>query len=271
MPSIARRSRILSQVFTQLTPVVYTASLLRAGELEVQKFEFEKGGTVYEAAVVTPATSAPRPGVLMVPNWMGVTERAIEKASRVARLTGATVYVADVYGKSVRPDGPEQAGQLAGKLKGDPAELRARCASALEHLQSLAPELGIEPSRIAAIGFCFGGAAVLELARGGAPLKAVVSFHGSLGSPTVEKDSENIRASVLVLHGENDPFVPPAETRAWIDAMKKTKVDWQFVSFGGAVHSFTDPYADKPGAAHYDRRTAERAFQYMRDLLNEVL
>ncbi len=236
---------------------------------DVSSVEFKHNGTTYASTVVVPKSDKPLPGVLMVPNWLGVSPNSIEKAKRVAKEAGVVVYVADVYGKDVRPTGPEEAGPIAGKLKGDPAELTSRTQAALKHFQSLAKEVPFEGEKIAAIGFCFGGSTILELARDGAPLEAFVSFHGSLDSPTLA-NSDKIQGSVLVLHGDADPFVPPTEVRAFEDAMRKTNVDWELVSFGGVVHSFTNPHANDPGKSLYNPKAAARSFAAMTQLFSEV-
>ncbi len=238
-------------------------------DFDVRSVEFVHEGATYASTVVSPKSDKSLPGVLMVPNWLGVTPNSIEKAKLVAKEAGVVVYVADVYGKDVRPDGPKEAGQIAGKLKGDPAELSSRTQAALKHFQSLAKEIPFTSEKIAAIGFCFGGSAVLELARTGTPLQAFVSFHGSLDSTTLA-NSDKIQGSVLVLHGDADPFVPPSEVRAFEEAMRKTNVDWELVSFGGVVHSFTNPQANDPGKALYNPRAAARSFAAMNQLFSEV-
>ena len=124
----------------------------------------------------------------------------------------------------------------------------------------------VNPQQVAAIGFCFGGGAILELARSGAPLSAFVSFHGNLDTPN-PTDNSNIKGSVLVLHGANDPSVPKQQVDDFVAAMQQTPVDWQLVNYGNAVHSFTDPYANVPGRNEYNPLVAERAFQAMNDLL----
>lgn len=257
--------------FSLFAMCVLTSSVMAQGgeEFDVRSVEFVHEGTTYASTVVAPKTDKPLPGVLMVPNWLGVTPGSIEKAKRVAKEAGVVVYVADVYGKDIRPEGPKEAGPIAGKLKGDPAELTSRTQAALTHFQSLSKEVPFDGEKIAAIGFCFGGSTVLELARTGSPLKAFVSFHGGLDSPTLG-NSDKIQGSVLVLHGDADPFVPPAEVRAFEEAMRKTTVDWELVSFGGVVHSFTNPQANDPGKSLYNPRAAARSFAAMTQLFSEV-
>lgn len=246
---------------------VMVPSLLMAAT--VRDVSFESDGRTYVSCVVAPDTKEPLPGVFMVPNWMGVTDAAKEKAARIADM-GYVVYVADLYSKDVRPKNSEEASAAASALRSDRTLMRKRLQAALDHFQSLEKEFPIRPGEYAAIGFCFGGGAILELARTGAPLKAFVSFHGDLTSPTLETDSKNIKGSVLVLHGADDPFVPPADVQKFEAAMRKSGVDWQLNSYGGAVHSFTDPSANRPGAAEYNPVVARRAFAEMNRLFGEV-
>lgn len=241
-----------------------------AADWAVTKVGFELNGSAYESIVLAPKNAeGPLPGVFMVPNWMGVTDRAIEKAKRVSggRLV---VYIADMYGASVRPADASEAGQASGMLRGDREEMRQRANAALNHFKSLAGNHGADPARLAAIGFCFGGGAILELARSGAAAVAFVSFHGDLISPTLEADAAAIRGPVLVLHGAADPLVPDDHVNMFKQAMAGTEVDWTFISYGGAVHSFTDPTANAPGRAMYDERTAKRAFREMHSLFAEA-
>ena len=148
--------------------------------------------------------------------------------------------------------------------------MRARVRAGHEHFLSLAGTTGVPAGHYAAIGFCFGGGAILEYARTGADLAAFVSFHGDLLSPTLASDSAAITGRVLVLHGDADPVVPPDHVELWMAAMRATQVDWQFVSYGGAVHSFTNPHANTPGSSQYHPVVATRSFAAMRQLLDEV-
>jgi dienelactone hydrolase len=207
------------------------------------------------------------PGLLMAPNWMGVSAGAEEIAKSVA-AKGYVVLIADVYGQAVRPQNADQAGAAMMPLKNDRALLRTRMQAAFEQLQKQG-EAAVDTSKLAVFGFCFGGCCALDLARTGAPVKAAVSFHGTLDSPN-PADAQNIKGSVLVLHGASDPLVPKEQLPAFEDEMNAAKVDWQLLSYGGAVHSFTDPHANVPGKMMYDEKTAKRAFKSMHDLLDEV-
>ena len=164
------------------------------------------------------AHPGPRPGVLVIHQWTGISDHEKAGARRLAEL-GYNVLVADVYGKGVRPQPPE-AGKVAAAL------------SVLSKDQRTAP------GQLAAIGYCFGGTAAIELARSGAQLKAVVSFHGGLDSPA-PSDGRNIRCRVLALHGADDPFVPARDVDAFEREMQSAKVDYSLIKYPGAVHSFT--------------------------------
>ncbi len=263
------RLPVLAVLASALTALTALASA--APGLTVRKLAYDHAGDAYAPVLVQPtnAPSAQLPGVLMVPNWMGVTDNAIAKASKIAAM-GYTVYIADLYTAEVRPTNGQEAGAAAGAVRADRALMRARTQAAFDHFRSLAAESGVPADNYAAIGFCFGGGAVLEFARSGAPLKAFVSFHGDLLSPTLDADSKNIVGRVLALHGDADPYVPDAHVQTWLAAMRSTKADWQFVAYSGAVHSFTDPTAKNPGQAEYNPLVAARAFAAMHTLFQEV-
>lgn len=188
--------------------------------------------------------------------------------ARQLASAGYVAFAADVYGKGVRPSDRASAGKESGRYMKDRALLRSRVLAALETLgkSGLA-----EPAKTAAVGYCFGGAAALELARTGAPVLATVTFHGSLNTPTPE-DARNIKGSVLVLHGGADPFVKPAEVLAFQEAMEKSGVDWQLTSYGRAVHGFTNPAngEDPSGGLAYDERADRRSWEAMKDFLEEA-
>lgn len=210
---------------------------------------------------------APAPGIVLFPDWMGVTPSAEDYAASVSAL-GYAVFVADVYGKNVRPQGPEDAGKTAAIYKNDRSLMRARAMAAL---QTLKLQKGVDTSRIAAMGYCFGGTCALELGRSGAKLLGIVSLHGGLETPNAQ-DALNIRGKVLVLHGANDPYVPAEQVGNFMEEMKQAKVDWQMVFYGGAVHGFTNPKAPldpKTGYA-YQPEAARRSFGAMKAFYGEI-
>ena len=208
-----------------------------------------------------------RPGVLIVHQWTGISDHEKEAARKLASL-GYNVLVADIYGKGVRPTTPQEAGAAAGKYTTNRTLLRQRVNLALAQLRA---QPLVDPARMAAIGYCFGGTTVIELARSGADLAGVVSFHGGLDSPT-PADGGRIRTKVLVLHGADDPFVPAKDLEAFIAEMRDNKVDWQMVSYGGAVHSFTDWNSKGPnsGGAAYNEKADLRSWEAMKQFLSEL-
>ena len=245
-------------------------ALRSSGELVAKPTRYELDGKTFESTLVFDAgVEDARPGLLMVPNWMGPTAAAVEKAKRIAG-DDYVVMVVDMYGLDVRPKDSQEATAAAGAVRADRAMMRARAAKALEVFRGKAGELPLEAERIGAIGFCFGGGTVLELGRSGARLDAIVSFHGDLSSPTLQADAAATRAKVLVLHGADDPFVPQEHVQEFVAAMSETDVDWQLVQYSGAVHSFTNPDAAMEGQAAYDERASRRAFAAMEGLLDEL-
>ena len=206
-----------------------------------------------------------RPGVLIVHQWKGIGDQEKETARRLAKL-GYVAFCVDIYGKGVRPKNAQEASAQATKYRKDREQFRLRMRLGIGQL--LETKL-VDPKKIAAIGYCFGGGGVLELARSGASVAGVVSFHGNLDTPNA-KDAEKIKGKVLVLHGADDPFVPDEQVAAFQKEMRDAKVDWQLVSYGGAVHSFTDPKASMKGKAEYNERVAKRAWKAMRNFLDEI-
>lgn len=211
---------------------------------------------------------SPGPAVLVVHEWWGLNDYAKERVEQLASM-GYVAMAADIYGDGYVAPTTAEAGRRAGQFKDDPELLRGRVRAALK---TLAQHERVDASRIAAIGYCFGGMAVLELARSGADVRAVVSFHGGLATSRPAEQGQ-IRATVLVLHGADDPFVPAEEIETFQEEMRNAKADWQMNTYGGAVHSFTNPQADKamiPGAA-YNAVAAERAWEAMKLLFAETI
>jgi dienelactone hydrolase len=208
-----------------------------------------------------------RPGVLVVHDWMGVGDFTRGRADELARM-GYVAFAADVYGKGIRPKNSEDASKQAAIYKGNRPLFRSRMRAAFD---SLIKQSHVDPARTAAIGYCFGGTAVLELARSGAPLKGVVSIHGGLDSPT-PGDAKNIKGRILALHGADDPYVPSDQVTAFEKEMREGGVDWELVKFGDAVHAFSIPGAghDKSKGAAYNPVVASRAWQAMADFLEDI-
>ena len=231
--------------------------------------EYKQGETALQGWLVAdPAAKGKLPGVVLVHDWFGATDHQKEQAEKLA-AAGYVVMVADIYGKGVRPANAADAGKEAGKYYGDRALLRARARAAFD---LLAANPKVDATRMAVMGYCFGGLTALELARSGAPLKATVTFHGALSSASPD-DAKRIQGKVLVLHGADDPYVKQAELTAFMDEMRAAGKDWQVVQYSGAVHSFTDPRAgtDNSKGAAYNASADQRSWRAMRDFFAETL
>jgi dienelactone hydrolase len=256
------KKSLLPLALAGLVGVAEAAVVVKPVPYEIDGEAFE-GLLIYDDAVTTA-----RPGLLMVPNWLGVTDVSAKKAARAAS-DKYVVFMADMYGKSIRPSNADEAKAAAALVRGDRPLMRKRAQAAVEVLKAQTAQVALDASKLGAIGFCFGGTAVLELARSGADLKGFVSFHGNLDTPN-PSDAQNIKAPVLVLNGADDPVVPQAQIDGFIAEMKAAKTDWQFVNYGGAVHSFTSPVANVPGRNEYHPVAAARAFKAMDDLFAET-
>ena len=231
------------------------------------KISWKDGGKDFDGYLVWDDSSkAPRPGLLMVPNWYGVNEHAIAKAKTLAGKD-YVILLADVYGRGVRPANPDEAGKASGAAYADPAALRAHAAAALATLRGAAGKAPVDTARIGAIGFCFGGAVALDLARSGADIGGVVSFHGNL-STTIPAKPGDVKASLLVLNGADDTYVPAEQIATFQKEMTDAKADWQFVNYSGAVHCFAEADANSPGCP-YEPRAAKRAYAAMETFFDE--
>jgi len=236
--------------------------------IQTKTVEYQQGGTTLEGFVAyDDAIQGMRPGVLVVHQWMGLTDYEKHRAEMLAQL-GYVAFCADIYGKGVRPQTVAEAGALAGKYKSDRQLLRARVNAGLD---ALGRQPFVDPKRLAAIGYCFGGTTVIELARSGADVNGVVSFHGGLDSPT-PADGKNIKCKVLALAGADDPFQKPDDLAAFEREMRDAKVDWQINLYGGAVHAFTQPMAgnDNSKGAAYNEKADRRSWEEMRRFFAEI-
>jgi dienelactone hydrolase len=222
-----------------------------------------RGYLAYENA------AGPRPGVLVFHEGLGLNEFAMERARRLAEL-GYVALAADMFGERRQGKNLQEIATLVGGLRAEPEKLRARGRAGLATLAAL-PQ--VDADRCAAIGFCFGGSVVLELARAGADLKAVVSFHGVLATK-LPAQSGQVKASVLVCTGAEDPLAPPDQVAAFEDEMRAAAVaDWQVISYGNTLHGFTNPAADGSmmRTAMYNEQADRRSWASMQSLFDEVL
>jgi len=200
-----------------------------------------------------------RPLLLMAPNWLGVIKPAIETGQLLAH-EGYVVFVADMFGEGNGPVGTEDPMTFLQPFMADVPGMRRRIAAALDTLTREADRRAIgDITRRAAIGFCFGGLNVLDLARSGADVQAVVSMHGTLVTPQPAGRGD-IKAAVLAVHGAADPVAPKAERDAFEAEMNEAGARWALLTFGHVVHAFTDPAANIPGVAVYDEAATRHGY-----------
>jgi dienelactone hydrolase len=234
--------------------------------VQTETVEYEAGETVLEGYLAyDDSVEGERAGVLVVHEWTGLGEHPKASARKLAGL-GYIALAVDMYGGGKVTEDTGEAARLSSQIKNNPDLLRERFMAAMEELQS---NPMCDADRVAAIGYCFGGTVVLEMARMGADLAAVVSFHGGLGSQVPEDNRGPVRAMVLGCHGADDPHVPPEEVEAFQDEMREAGADWVFVRYGNAVHSFTNPKADSE-SARYNEKAAKRSWEAMKDFLREA-
>jgi dienelactone hydrolase len=236
--------------------------------MKAESIEYRDGDVTLKGFVAyDDQSSHKRPGILVMPEAFGLGAHAKERAKRLAAL-GYIALAGDPFGNGFEPKDLQEAMQYALPLRDDTAKFRQRARVALEKLASLPV---VDSNRLAMIGYCMGGTFSLEMARDGAALRGVVSFHGGLETKRPAEKGQ-IKAKVLVCHGADDPFVPPAQVNAFAEEMTKAGADWQLISYGGTVHSFTNPEAGKlgnPGLA-YNKLTDERSWKAMRTFFDEI-
>jgi dienelactone hydrolase len=237
-------------------------------EMVTKTIEYKDGDVTLEGFLAYDAgISGKRPGVLVVHEWTGLNDYARSRAKQLAE-SGYVAFSLDMYGKGVRPSNPQEASEQATKYRSDRPLMRRRAKAGLDVL--LQQEM-TDSTHVAVIGYCFGGGVALELARSGAPLAGVVSFHGNLDTPN-PADARNIKGKILVCHGGDDPHVPQEQVLAFQQEMRDAGVDWQMNIYGGAVHAFTNPAAgnDPSRGAAYNAEADHRSWQAMKDFFNEI-
>lgn len=214
------------------------------------------------------AVQGPRPGVLVVHEWWGLNDYARKRAEQLAKL-GYVAFAADMYGEGKTVAHPKEAGEMSGKVRANVEEWRKRATAALDVLRA---QPQCDKTKVAAIGYCFGGSTVLQLALAGADLKAVASFHGSLPAPS-EAEAKAVKPAILVCHGGDDTFIPEKAIKAFRDGLDKGGAKYEFVSYPGVKHSFTVPDADKHGidGLKYDKAADEDSWKRLEKLLADKL
>ncbi len=243
-------------------------------KIVTKRVAYEHAGAKLEGVLAyddATAAGGKRPGVLVVPEWGGLTPEIVRRAEQLASL-GYVAFAADMYGAGVTTDDPKKAGELAAPFYGKPLMAERAQAGLAQLLKSGL----VDPSKVAAIGFCFGGAAVQALAYSGVHLAGIVSFHGSpVNAPAAV--TGNVRARFLLLNGGADPLVKPEARAALEKSLEEAKIDYESVDYGGALHSFTNPRADAVAAAHgmtgligYNETAARRAWDRMQRFFGEI-
>jgi dienelactone hydrolase len=251
-----------------LTVVLLVLSPLASAEIRSEKVEYRDGPHILEGFLAyDDASQDLRPAVLVVPEWWGLTDYPKHRAIQLAGM-GYVAFVADMYGQGLTTIDPQQAGQWATPFNKDRKLMRQRANAAVD---TLLKQKYVDKTRVAAIGYCFGGTTCLELARAGAPLIGVISFHGDL-TRTENEGPDNIKAKILICHGADDPLSPVANAVGLQDELKQAQANFQINIYSGAMHAFTNPDADShhiPGVA-YNAEADKRSWMALNDFFAEL-
>lgn len=235
---------------------------------QTKAVEYKDGSQALSGISVKPEKQLKnKPGVLILPAWMGIQDHEKEVANKLAEL-GYQSFVADIYGVDQRPKSPKEAGAKAGYFKKNIKEYQGRIQLALDQLV----KQGANPDEIVVIGYCFGGTGAIEAARTNMKVRGIVSFHGGLGKDAT-RPIDKINPKVLVLHGADDPNVPKEDIESFQDEMRVSGADWQMVYYANAVHAFTEKTAgnDNSKGVAYNEKADKRSWQAMLDFFKEVL
>ena len=250
-----------------------TCSSAALAEIKVERIRYMSGTTIMDGILAyDDAAKGKLPGVLVCHEWWGINDYAESRAKQLAAL-GYVAFALDLYGGGQNTTDPKVAGDTMGKLFETPKEVRERAAAGL---QILAGQNRVDATKLGVIGYCMGGTVALELARSGLPntenLRAVVAFHASTLAAKSAPDNKSIKGAVLVCHGQDDGFVKPEQITAFHKQMKDAGIDYEFVSYAGALHAFTNPAADKFGVpgVKYNEKADTRSWSAMKDLFTEV-
>lgn len=241
---------------------------LSAQEIRTELISYKDGQTELEGFLAyDPSIEGKLPAVIVTHEWMGINDYTRKRCEQLAKL-GYIAFAADVYGKGVRPSTTGEASKEAAKYRGDRALMRQRMNAAFDWIRKYSLT---DPEKIAVTGYCFGGTAALELARSGAKLRGVVSFHGGLSNPS-PADAAKIQAKVLICHGAVDPHVPKEEVDAFMKEMNDANIDYQFIAYSKAVHAFTNPNAgnDPSRGSAYNKDADARSWKAMQMFFEEI-
>jgi dienelactone hydrolase len=271
----AKRGNLMKELLKTMSVIVMVWSLvgLASAEPKIQgkTAEYSTQGVVMKGYLAyDEKVKGKRPGVLVVHEWWGLNEYARKRARMLAEL-GYTALAVDMYGDGKQAVHPDDAKQFTSELMKNADVATARFMAALDFLKQ---QPTVDPGRIAAIGYCFGGGVVLNMARQGVDLRGVASFHGSL-APIKPAQPGTVKAKVLVLHGADDKFIPPEQIEAFKQEMKSAGVDFRFISYPGAIHSFTNPEADGLGKKFnmpigYNADADRNSWEELKNFLNTI-
>jgi len=236
----------------------------------VEKIQYQAGSVTGHGALVwNDKVSGKRPLMLVMPNWLGVTDIAIKRAAQMAG-DKYVAFVADMYGNGRTSAGPPESGELMMAVRSDRVEGRKRVNAALNMLVAEAEKRGIgDSSKKSAVGFCFGGGNVLELARTGADVAAVVCLHGDLVT-TMPAKKGDIRSAVFVIHGSKDPVAPKADRDALEAELDASGANWQMLDFGNRLHSFSEEETMMAGVAEYHAGAAHQTYRMLDDFIQDA-
>lgn len=250
------RNRIIASALA-----IGALAAIGSAAIVTKKLEYKQGDTVLEGFLAyDDSKTGPRPGVMIVHDWDGLNGYEETRAKMLAEL-GYVAFAVDIYGKNSRPKSQQENGQMAGKFRSDIALFRARLQAGLDELKK---QTQVDAKKTAAIGYCFGGGGVLELARSGAEVTGVVSFHGSLTTPQPAKEG-GVKAKVMTIHAAQDPAVPQEQFVGYLNEMRDAKIDHQTVVYNLNVHAFT-----VIGGGQYNADADRRSWTAMKDFFKEI-
>lgn len=258
---------------TQRRTLIVTLLLLIAvgrvqAEVQIKPIQYKDGDTQLQGYFAwDDSVKGKRPGIIVVHEWWGLNDYVRKRAQMLAQL-GYVAFAVDMYGKGKVTKHPDQASEWMKQIRANVGQWQRRALLGLDILRQ--HEL-VDSTRTAAIGYCFGGATVMQMAYAGADLAGVVSFHGSLPVPTAEQ-VDNIKAKILVAHGNADAFIPAERIAKFQGALDQADADWQMIYYAGARHGFTNPGADKYGIdnVRYDENADRRSWRHMQQFFNEI-
>lgn len=252
----------------QLALIMLISATAAWGAIKTETVTYKDGDVACKGYIAyDDAIEGKRPAVMLVHEWWGVGDFVKKNAERLAEA-GYVAFAVDMYGDGFYTETVADASARSGEMKANPDKAKARFSAALETVRAR-PE--VDPAKVAAIGYCFGGTTVLDMARLGLDLSAVVSFHGALATSVPASDTKPL-AAILVCHGNDDPFVPAEEVKAFKEEMTKRKVALNFIGYPDTVHSFTNPDVDRHNldGAKYNKGAADHAWSEMQTFLKKA-